>query len=462
MQKDHQRYFLFAVTGAVALAAVLGSLTTLKAQAQTPAADVTFNKDIAPILQQNCQSCHRPGQIGPMSLLTYQEARPWARSIKTQVVARNMPPWFIDKHVGIQKFKNDISLSDKQIATIAKWVDAGAPEGNPADLPKARAWEDSTNWHIGKPDVVVTLKKDIIVKPKAADAWYDLPTEDLGFKTDRYVTAVEIKPIKGFKVLHHNTSTLAEPDDEEAMATAKGTSNLQEYAVGKYGNVFPDGTAMLVRAGSKLFANVHTHADGEETAANFAWGLKLLPEGEKPQHVMHSQQLGGPGTDIDIPANQKNVRVDGYTVFTKPAVITAFQPHMHIHGQAQCAELIYPTSTLTRLGNARTETMSCTDRFKFDWHVTYEFADDVQPIIPAGTILHVISLYDNTPGNKAVADPFNWTGPGNRTIDEMGFAWINWYDLTDEEYTKAVADRKALQKKQSVMAGSNNPQEQLN
>jgi mono/diheme cytochrome c family protein len=466
MLKNHQRYFLFAATGAVAFIGVLGSVNILKAQGastQTPAAgSVTFNKDIAPILQQNCQSCHRPGQIGPMSLLSYQEARPWARSIKAQVVARNMPPWFIDKHIGIQKFKNDISLSDKQIALIAKWVDAGAPEGNSADLPTAKAWDDSTNWHIGKPDVVVTLKKDIIVKAKAADAWYDLPAEDLGFKTDRYVTAVEIKPIKGFKVLHHNTSTLAEPDDEEAMATSKGTSNLQEYAVGKYGNVFPDGTAMLVRAGSKLFANIHTHADGEETAANFAWALKLLPEGQKPAHVMHSQQLGGPGTDIDIPANQKNVRVDGYTVFTKPAVITAFQPHMHIHGQAQCAELIYPASTLTRLGNARTETMACTDRFKFDWHVTYEFADDVQPIIPAGTILHVISLYDNTQGNKAAADPFNWTGPGNRTIDEMGFAWINWYDLTDEEYTKAVAARKALQKKPSVTAGTNNPQEQLN
>ena len=442
-------------SGVLALAALLGMIDTGRAQstaASVAANPVTYEKDIAPILQQNCVSCHRPGQIGPMPLLTYQQARPWARSIKQQVVARNMPPWHIDKHVGIQKFKNDISLSDKQIATISKWVDDGAPQGNQADAPAARVFDDSTNWHIGKPDLVVTLKQDLVVKAKQPDAWYDLATEDLGLKTDRYVTAVEIKPIKGVKVIHHVTSTLAEPDDEEAIATMKGTSNLEEYAVGKYGNTFPEGSAMLLKAGEKLFANVHTHAIGEETRANVAWAIKLLPEGQVPEHVIHSQQLGGPGTEIDIPPNQKNVRVDGYTVFTKPAVITSFQPHMHLRGQAQCVELIYPDSAANRLGNAKTETMSCVDRFKFDWHVSYEYADDVQPIVPAGTILHVISLYDNTPGNKAATDPSNWVGPGNRTIDEMGFAWIGWYDMTDEEYKKAVEARKGQKKAGSMTA----------
>ena len=267
------------------------------------------------------------------------------------------------------------------------------------------------------------------------------------------MTAVEIKPIKGFKVLHHATSTLAEPDDEEAMATRKGTSNLEEYAVGKFGNTFPEGTAMLVRPGSKIFVNVHTHPDGDQTDANIAWGLKFLPEGEVPKHVMHSQQLGGPALDIDIPPNQKNVRVDGYTLFTKPAVITSFQAHMHTLGAGQCIELIYPQSSSDRVGNARTETLNCIDRFKFDWHVSYEYADDVQPIIPAGTILHVISLYDNTAGNKAAHDPSNWAGSGNRTIDEMGFSWIAWYDLTDDEYKKATAERKALQKNSSTSDG---------
>ena len=431
-------------SAAMALAGLLFTAGAARAQSQTA---ITFNKDIAPILQQNCVSCHRAGQIGPMSLLTYQESRPWAKSIKQAVVARNMPPWFIDRHIGIQKFKNDISLTDAQIATISKWADQGAPEGDAKDAPVARTFDDSDRWHIGKPDVVVSLKKDLIVKAKQPDAWLDLGTEDLGLKTDRYATAIEIKPVKGFKVIHHATSTLAEPDDEEAMATMKGTSNLEEYAVGKYGNIFPEGTGMLIKPGAKIFVNIHTHATGVETAANISWGLKLLPEGEKPKHIMHSQQLGGPGTDIDIPPNKKDVRVDGYTVFTKPAVITSYQAHMHNRGQAQCVELIYPESTQIRLGNVKTETMSCVDRFKFDWHVSYEYADDVQPIIPAGTILHVISLYDNTAGNKFNPDPNNWIGPGNRTIDEMGFAWIDWYDLSDQEYVKAVQDRKALQNK---------------
>ena len=127
------------------------------ASAQTPAgSQVTFSKDVAPILQKACQDCHRPGMMAPMSLLTYQDARPWARSIKTKVASREMPPWFIDKHVGIQKFKNDPSLSDKEVETIVKWVDAGAPEGNPADMPKPRQFDAMATWHI-KPDVIVNM-----------------------------------------------------------------------------------------------------------------------------------------------------------------------------------------------------------------------------------------------------------------------------------------------------------------
>src|SRR5579872_6623937 len=121
---------------------------------------VTFAKDIAPIVQRSCQNCHRPGQIGPMSLLTYEEVRPWARSIKQRVVQRDMPPWYIDKAVGVKKFKEDKSLSDQEIALISKWVDDGAPLGNAKDMPPARTFDDSDRWHIGTPDVVATLKKD--------------------------------------------------------------------------------------------------------------------------------------------------------------------------------------------------------------------------------------------------------------------------------------------------------------
>jgi hypothetical protein len=424
------------------VAAIFGALGI--AAAQSAPNQVTFTKDVVPILQRACQNCHRPGSIGPMPLLSYNDARPWARSIKQQVVQRNMPPWFIDRAVGIQKFKNDASLSDQEIATISKWVDAGAPMGNAADMPKPRAFDDSDRWHIGRPDLVVTLNKDVIVKAKQADQWLDLPTEDLGLKSDRYIAAMEIKPIRGTKVLHHVESSLVEPEEAGAM---QGKIHLEEYAVGKFGDTFPEGTGMLLKVGAKIMANVHVHADGEDTPMNIAVGLRLYPEGVVPKHVAHAQQLGS-ASDLDIRPNTKNVRADGYTVLTKPAVITAFQPHMHNRGQAQCLELMYPSAGVgDRPGGVRTETVSCVDRFKFNWHVVYEYADDVAPLVPAGTILHVISLYDNTSGNQFNPDPTNWVGWGNRTIDEMGFSWINWYYLTDEEYKQALADRaKAKQK----------------
>ncbi len=424
--------------GLSVVVALLGATGTGRAQSAA-SNQVTFAKDVAPILQRKCQNCHRTGSIGPMPLLTYTDARPWARAIKQQVTQRNMPPWYIDRAVGIQKFKNDASLSDQEIATISEWVDAGAPLGNATDMPKPRVFDDSDRWHIGKPDVVVTLTKDVIVKAKQADQWLDLPTEDLGLKTDRYIAAMEIKPIRGVKVLHHVESSLVDPEEAGAL---QGKIHLEEYAVGKFGDTFPEGTGMLLKPGSKIMANVHVHADGEDTPMNIAVGLRLYPEGVVPKHVAHAQQLGS-ASELDIRPNTKNVRADGYTVLTRPAVITAFKPHMHNRGQAQCLELMYPPTTNggDRPLGIRTETVSCVDRFKFNWHVVYEYADDVAPIVPAGTILHVISIYDNTGANQFNPDPTNWVGWGNRTIDEMGFSWINWYYLTDEEYKQAVEAR---------------------
>ncbi len=428
-------------------------VTSTMVWAQAPAAagspgQPTFTKDVAPIVQKACQSCHRPGNIGPFSLLTYQDARPWAKAIKQQVVQHNMPPWYIDRSVGIHDFKNDVSLTDKETATIAAWVDAGAPQGNPADMPPAKVFDDSDRWHIGKPDVVVTLKKDVVIKAHQADLWLDLPMEDLGLKTTRYIQAMEIKPIKGVKVIHHVESSLLDPDDDSVASR----QHLEEYAVGKYGDQFPDDAGMMLKPGSSVLANIHFHASGVDTPANIAIALKLYPEGVVPKHIAHAQQLGSAGS-VDIRPNTKNVRADGYTILSKPAVITAFQPHMHNRGSGQCLELIYPqTSTGDRPIGVRSETVSCVDRFKFDWHVVYEYADDVAPIVPAGTIIHVISLYDNTAGNKYAPDPTNWVGYGNRTIDEMGFAWMNWYNLSDDEYKKAVADRQAKAKKTAMSA----------
>jgi hypothetical protein len=425
----------------VSLLAPLAALGAIEA-AYAQAPQVTFAKDVAPILQRACQNCHRPGNIGPMPLLTYQEVRPWARAIKQQVVQRDMPPWFEDRAVGIQKFKNDPSLGDQEIATIAKWVDAGALMGNPADLPAPRKFDDSDRWHIPKPDVVVTLKKDVIVKAGQADQWLDLPMENVGLKADRYIQAVEIKPVKGVRVLHHSVASMRAPDEDGVQ----GSAHLEEYAVGKGGDIFPDGTGMLMKAGSEIMMNVHLHANGEDTPMNLAIGLKLYPEGVVPKHIEISQHVGD-DTELDIPPNTKNVRADGYTVLPKPARITAFQPHMHNRGQAQCLELIYPNSTAERAGKATRETVSCVDRWKFDWHIVYHYQDDVQPIVPAGTIVHIISLFDNTAGNKYNPDPSNPVGFGQRTIDDMAFAWLSFYYLTDQEYKEAIAERRAQAKR---------------
>ena len=196
-------------------------------------ATLTFSKDVAPILQRSCQNCHRPGAIAPMSLLTYQDARPWARSIKQKVASREMPPWYIDRHIGITKFKGDPSLTDAEIAIIAKWVDQGAPAGNASDMPAPREFAEVDKWHIGKPDMVVSLPKPYELRANGPDEYYDVDV-DPGFTEDMYISAVETKPeAYSFKVVHHATVNTIE--DEERT----GRLFLQRYALGKNGDIFP-------------------------------------------------------------------------------------------------------------------------------------------------------------------------------------------------------------------------------
>ncbi|MBI3492748.1 MAG: hypothetical protein HY047_13370 [Acidobacteria bacterium] len=214
-----------------------------------------------------------------MSLLTYQDVRPWARSIKAKVSSREMPPWFIDKHVGIQKFKNDPSLTDDEIATMVKWVDDGAPQGNLADMPPPRNFSDLDTWHI-KPDVVFKTPKPYILKAQGPDEFVDV-TIDPGFKEDVYISAVETKPVEAatFKVIHHATTNLIEDDDDPTGLF------LNEYAVGKGADVFPPNSGRLIKAGSKINFNLHLHPDGEQTSVQIAIGLKLFPKGDVPKYV---------------------------------------------------------------------------------------------------------------------------------------------------------------------------------
>jgi hypothetical protein len=215
--------------------------------AQTATSPVTFAKDVAPILQQHCQVCHRPGAIAPMSLLTYEDARPWARAIREKVVKREMPPWYIDRNIGITEFKDDPSLSDAEIATISKWVDGGAPLGNAADLPRPRQFNDVDQWHIGKPDHVVTMKKPYILPAHGPDNIVNILV-DPGFTEDMYVMAVESKPADAtsYKVVHHFTTNLVEDPEDDPVGLF-----FNEYALGKNGDVFPPNSGRPDQGGIK-------------------------------------------------------------------------------------------------------------------------------------------------------------------------------------------------------------------
>ena len=422
----------------LALTMLAVALVPVAAAAQQPAAaagPVTFTKDIAPLLQRACQNCHRAGAIAPMSLLTYEEVRPWARSIRQKVVAREMPPWYIDRHVGIQKLKDDPSLSDAEIATIAGWVDAGSPMGNPADMPAPRQFTNLDQWHIGKPDMIITMPKPYKLRANGPDEFVNVLV-DPGFKEDMYIAAVETKPAaQGFRVLHHATANLIEDEDDPTGLF------FNEYAVGKNGDIFPRDSGRLVKAGSKINFNLHLHPYGKDTDVQLEMALKLYPKGQVPKYVAFTQHMGDVN-DLDIPAGQV-VRNDGYFRLPRPAVITAFQPHMHNRGKAQCMEAIYPDirADSARPGPARTQTLSCVSNYQFGWHITYPYADEVAPVLPAGTIIHVTSWHDNSAANKWNPDPRNWVGSGQRTIDEMSFAWVTLFYLDEADYQKRIALR---------------------
>ncbi len=433
-----------------ALSVLMTTLVLVPAVAsgQTSDRQATFTKDVAPILQRSCVACHRPNEMAPMSLMTYEDVRPWARAIKTRVSAREMPPWHIDQNIGLQQFKDDPSLSDEEIATIVKWVDAGAPRGNPSDMPAPRQFADSSQWQIGKPDVVI--KYPTYTVPAAGPDLFGNLYADIPIAKDRYIKAVQTRAATAAsrKVVHHALSFAVDDPNQEVNGDDSqgpdGGQFLVEYASGKNAEVYPDDTGVLLQAGKKAMVQYHLHSVGEETKAEIELGIVLYPEGYVPKHIRWSKQLAQPTAPLDIPAGSV-ARIDGYTVLHTPARIIAFQPHMHIRGKRQCLELIYPTSG----SSARTEVINCAN-FNYNWHLTYNYKDEVQPLVPAGTILHTISWHDNSAANKYNPDPKNWVGDGQRTIDEMGFAWIGWYDLTEDEYKTQLAERKDLQKKNAT------------
>src|SRR5271170_639291 len=264
-----------------------------------PAGPVTFDRDIAPIFQKSCDNCHHDGTSAPMPLVKYEDARPWARSIKERVARREMPPWHLDKTVGIRKYKNDISLSDAEIATVMKWVDSGAPQGSPADLPKPLDFSKENTWFIGTPDLLVT-SDNFKMYAKGSDWWIDQYAE-VTLSEDRWIKAMEVKP-SNRRIVHHCVVYVLEP--HAPPGTPATGILLTEYAIGKYGAIFAENSGRLLKAGTRLRFDMHYFAVGSEQHNKTTIAFKFYPKGEAPKYQVRSIPVRNiPNEELEIPPN---------------------------------------------------------------------------------------------------------------------------------------------------------------
>ena len=407
--------------------------------AEVPAAP-TFAKDIAPIFQEKCEACHRPGSIAPMSLRTFQETRPWARAIQSRVAARQMPPWHIDKTLGIQAFKNDRSLSDDQIATIVKWVENGAPQGDPNDMPPLKVWPTEQVWSAAamfgqtEPDLIVR-SKPWTQKAGANDTWWQ-STVETGLTEPRWIRAVEVRPgtPKGWKITHHaNTDLLqVDPDAPDPRLTP---GRFTEWAVGKQPEMIRPDSGMLLLPGSKIAWDIHYSSAAEDVTDFVELGIYFYPKGHTPKYRQHLVRLGKLGTGaVDIPPNTVQL-TEFYFPLRQAARIESYQPHMHLRGKAMSIEAVLPTGETVLLSHVA--------NFNFNWHLAYVYADHAAPLLPRGTLIKVRAWHDNTAAHKSNPDPNVWVGYGARTVDEMAHAWVNVTYMSDEDFLAEVDARRA-------------------
>ena len=435
MMKSHPQFWSLPSPAVCAPALVLLLGTPNAGVAQGPSASLTFSEDIAPILFENCVGCHHPNGIGPMPLLSYDDVRPYASRIQRKVAAREMPPWHLDKTIGIQEYKNDISLSDFEIGQIVSWVDAGAPEGDPANLPMLPDLPDGSTWQLeellGPPDFVME-SPTLAVEANGQDQWMMQSTPFEGvIDQPRYVRATELKgayPL-GVRVLHHGHVTL-------------GSRPLGRQGIGKSGDVFPENTGMLIEPSGNLRWNLHYFPIDEEVPnAQAMTAVWLYPEGYVPEYttngeaIIQAADVSGWGSDIAIAPHSVKVR-QGTHVLNRPALISSFRPHMHMRGREQSVQAIYP--------DGRREVLGRVDKYNHFWQIAYHYEDDVAPLLPRGTVLLITTIWDNTADNPINPDPRQWVVFGQRGVDEMSHTWMGITYLTDEQFEKLSAERTQL------------------
>jgi mono/diheme cytochrome c family protein len=403
------------------------------ASAGPDAADVTFTKDIAPIVQRSCQECHQPGAIGPMSLMTYQDVRRYSRRIRDLVVAREMPPYQYDTDVGIQDLKYDPRLSDQEIATITAWIESGMQEGDPSDMPPPVDWPDPGEFRLadrfGPPDVIIR-SEPYSVPEVGQDRWWQ-PVVESGITTDRCIRAIETKPsVVGRAVAHHaNSSWVTE--------NRRGGGQLSEYALGKIGEIIPEGACRLAPANGRVAWDIHYWPNGVEVVDDqVEIGLWLHPEGYEPEYeqdlTLYFLQ-GGRG--YDIPPHG-TLMTRGIHQWDTPVRIDSWQPHGHTRMVAMSMEILR--------ANGRTETVSMVSNWSALWHHSHIYEENVAPLLDVGDKIILTAWYDNTENNRYNPDPDQWVGIGDRTADEMSHAWIAVTHLDEEGFEQLKAERERL------------------
>jgi hypothetical protein len=456
-----------AFAAACALAGVVSHSLNLTAQSPSPP---TFYKEVLPIFQKNCQSCHRPGQIAPFSLLTYESTRPWARSIKVKVESRQMPPWFADAQHGA--FANDPSLTQSEIDTIVQWSDAGAPAGDPIDAPRAVEWAQN-GWTV-KPDYIIKGMDYPVAAhaPKNVIEWatYIVPS---GLTKDTWITSLEVKP-SVLPVTHHICISFVEHDpnvkyndpqwvDRQRDADGvdlegNGINNLlpqgtrparhvtnNSSADGCYvpGKSFEDyrvfGAAKLVPAGSDVSIQVHYTPNGTDVVDAPEIGVTIARE--PPQRVYVSLGTSAPGDRklFAIPPNDPNwTSPPAEVIFDADAELVWMMPHMHVRGKDMTYTLEYP--------DGRKEVVLHVPRYDFNWQLGY---NPVKPIkVPKGTKLVVSAHFDNSASNRFNPDPNRTVYMGTMTWEEMMFPFFSL--VVD----KSVDPKKVIRSRFAAPAGA--------
>ena len=402
-----------------AVAAVQASLVCTAATAPT------FTKDVAPLLQKNCQECHRPGEIGPFSLLTYEQARPWAAAIKQSLLTKKMPPWFADPHYA--KFSNDRSMSQNDIDTIVGWVNAGAPKGDPKDLPAPAKFVDG--WGIPTPDVIFQLQEPYEIPATGTIEYlhFVIPTK---FKTDQWVQFAEARPTDRTRV-HHIIAFVREPGsqwlkdakpglafipekpkDDSVDASPLPSDFLVGYAPGQPPEAFEPGKAKLVKAGSDIILQVHYTTNGKPGRDQSRVGLVFAKQPPEKRVMTFSATNG----KFKIPAGAPDHMVEAEFELGTDVILHGLHPHMHARGKDFLYRVQFP--------DGRTQTLLSVPHYSFMWQLWYNLAEPLA--LPKGTKILCTAHFDNSPGNAFNPDPKKDIYWGDQSWDEMMVGFFNF------------------------------------